>query len=166
MRRMTDLFSYIVSPALNGTTCCTGPPLLRLVIGSTCTVKLRVKRSSRNRQIHPRLPTPPPLPSAWGAISVRGHVAGHSAEPERIYWTNWPGISRQIQFPGTTISCVLGVFQALRFKFEWQLKVCWGRRPWRWVWRASGTQAVLHCPFATVCHVWMGQALGISDCKR
>lgn len=30
MRRMTDLFSYIVSPALNGTTCCTRPPLLCL----------------------------------------------------------------------------------------------------------------------------------------
>lgn len=34
---MTDLFSYIVSPALNGTTCCTHRAASPLsVIGSTC----------------------------------------------------------------------------------------------------------------------------------
>lgn len=126
------------------------------VIGSTCTAKPRVKLSRHDRQaaLHPH-----PLLGLGVPHFVRGQVGGHSAEAESIYWTKWPGDTCQIQFNGTTVSFVLWVFQALGLKFEWQLRVCWGRRPWHWVWHALRTQAVLYCSFAMVCDVWTGQAM-------
>lgn len=80
------------------------------VIGSTCTVKPKVKQSRHSRQS----PATPPFLSSPGSgvpHSGPGQVAGHIAEPERIYWTSWPGIICQIQFNGTTVSCVLRTFQ-------------------------------------------------------
>lgn len=65
----------------------------------------------------PPQPTAPPLhlpfpsPGSWVPHSGPGQVAGHIAEPESIYWTSWPGITCQIQFNGTTVSCVLRTFQ-------------------------------------------------------
>lgn len=125
------------------------------VIESTCTVKPRVKQSRHNR-----LGLPASLPAGLGVPHFGlGQVGGHSSELESIYWTNWPGITCQIQFNGTTVSCVIRLFQALWLKCEWQLRVCWGRRPWHWVWHAMRTQAVLNCSFVTVCDVWTGRAM-------
>lgn len=80
------------------------------VIGSTCTVKPKVKQSRHSQQS----PATPPFASSPGSgvpHSGPGQVTGHIAEPERIYWTSWPGIICQIQFIGTTVSCVLRTFQ-------------------------------------------------------
>lgn len=86
------------------------------VIGSTCTVKPRVKQSRHSRQhppLHHHHHTSPPIPPGLGCHILVGAKWQVTLQCLRaFYWTNWPGITCQIQFNGTTVSCVLRVFQA------------------------------------------------------
>lgn len=82
-----------------------------------CEVKSKAKPTQPTRHPSPA-PAPLPLPLGLGCHFLV------QAKWESTCWTNWPGITCQIQFSRTAVSYVLWVFQTLRLKCEWQLRVC------------------------------------------
>ena len=131
------------------------------VIGSTCTVKPGVKQSRHNGQ-GPPTQTPPyytspplPFPRVLGChilVQAKWQVTLQSL------WAfiELSDLALHVKFSSMGrlyhVSCES--FKPLGLKSEWQLRVCWGRRPWHWVWHALRTQAAPFCSFATVCDVW------------
>lgn len=110
------------------------------VIGSTCTVKPRVKQSRHNRQ--PPTTPPPFFPLGLGChilVQAKWQVTLHSLRA----FIELTDLAIHVKFSSMgrlyRVSCE--PFKALVLKFEWHLKVCWGRRPWHWVWHAMRTQA-------------------------
>lgn len=133
------------------------------VIGSTCTVKPGVKQSRHDGQ-GPPTQTPPyytspplPFPRVLGChILVQANPSGrsHCRTCEHLLnYLTWRYMSNSVQWDDCIV-CPVSLSSPLGLKSEWQLRVCWGRRPWHWVWHALRTQAVPFCSFATVCDVW------------